>query len=70
MSTILSPEAPSSPAPEEILSDSLPVPVVNRVVTNRRRRYISTMYHAMLRHGLLALLLPLGLLFLAFLTHG
>jgi hypothetical protein len=39
-------------------------------MTNRRRRLLTTIHHALLDHGLLALLLPLGLLFLAFVAHG
>jgi hypothetical protein len=40
------------------------------MMTNHRRRFIATVRHAMLHRGLVALLLPLGLLFLAFVTHG
>jgi hypothetical protein len=39
-------------------------------MTKRRRRFISVVHRAMLQHGLVALLLPLGLLFLAFVAHG
>jgi hypothetical protein len=39
-------------------------------MTNRHRRLLTTIQHVMLDHGLLALLLPLGLLFLAFVAHG
>jgi hypothetical protein len=41
-----------------------------QLMTNRRNRFISSMRHAMLHRGLVALLLPLGLLFLAFVSHG
>ena len=71
MNTILSLESPPSPAPEEVLpSGNLPVLVLNRATTNRHRRLLTTIQHVMLDHGLLALLLPLGLLFLAFVAHG
>jgi hypothetical protein len=39
-------------------------------VTSRRNRITAAMRHAMLHRGLVALLLPLGLLFLAFVSHG
>ena len=71
MNTILSPQAPPSPAPAEVLPNgNLPVPGLNRAMTNRRRRFPATVHHAILHHGLVALLLPLGLLFLAFVVHG
>jgi len=35
-----------------------------------RRRFTATVRHALLNRGLVALLLPLGLLFLAFVSHG
>jgi hypothetical protein len=35
-----------------------------------RRRFVETVRHALLQRGLVALLLPLGLLFLAFVAHG
>jgi hypothetical protein len=71
MNTILSSESPPSPAPEEILpSGNLPVLVLNGAMTNRHRRFLAAIRHAMLDHGLLALLLPLGLLFLALVAHG
>lgn len=66
MSTIPSPETPPSPASEDVLpSGNLTVPAINR-----RRGLIATVPQAVLRHGLLALLLPLGLLFLALVAHG
>ncbi len=40
------------------------------LVMNTRRRFTETVRHALLQRGLVALLLPLGLLFLAFVTHG
>jgi hypothetical protein len=71
MSTILSPQAPPSTAPAEVLpSGNLPTPILNRRMTNRGRRLIATIQHAILHHGLAALLLPLGLLFLALVVHG
>jgi hypothetical protein len=36
----------------------------------KRRRFTETLLYALLQRGLVALLLPLGLLFLAFVTHG
>lgn len=36
----------------------------------KRRTVLSTLRHALLYRGLVALLLPLGLLFLAFVSHG
>jgi hypothetical protein len=39
-------------------------------MTTRRSRFTATMRHALLHRGLVALLLPLGLLFLAFVSHG
>jgi hypothetical protein len=39
-------------------------------MTNRRNRFTSSLRHALLHRGLVALLLPLGLLFLAFVSHG
>jgi hypothetical protein len=41
-----------------------------QLMTNSRRRFTSSIRHAMLHRGLVALLLPLGLLFLAFVSHG
>jgi hypothetical protein len=41
-----------------------------QLMTNRRSRLTASMRHAMLHRGLVALLLPLGLLFLAFVSHG
>ena len=41
-----------------------------QLMTSRRRRFVSTVRHAMIHRGLVALLLPLGLLFLAFVSHG
>jgi hypothetical protein len=35
-----------------------------------RRRFAETVKNALIQRGLVALLLPLGLLFLAFVTHG
>jgi hypothetical protein len=35
-----------------------------------RYRFMATVRHALLNRGLVALLLPLGLLFLAFVSHG
>jgi len=35
-----------------------------------RRRFTATVRYALIQKGLVALLLPLGLLFLAFVTHG
>jgi hypothetical protein len=71
MNTILPSESPPSPAPEKILpSGNLPVLVLNGAMTSRHRRFLATIQHAMLEHGLLALLLPLGLLFLALVAHG
>ena len=35
-----------------------------------RRRFIENVKNALIQRGLVALLLPLGLLFLAFVTHG
>jgi hypothetical protein len=35
-----------------------------------RRRFTATVRHALIQKGLVALLLPLALLFLAFVTHG
>jgi hypothetical protein len=35
-----------------------------------RRRFIASIRYALIQKGLVALLLPLGLLFLAFVTHG
>jgi hypothetical protein len=40
------------------------------VMTNRLTRLLAGMRHAMLHRGLVALLLPLGLLFLAFVARG
>jgi hypothetical protein len=37
---------------------------------NTRRRFTETVRHALIQRGLVALLLPIGLLFLAFVTHG
>jgi len=34
------------------------------------RRFTETLRYALVQRGLVALLLPLGLLFLAFVTHG
>jgi hypothetical protein len=39
-------------------------------MTNRRTRFTNGMRHAMLHRGLVALLLPLGLLFLAIVSRG
>jgi len=39
-------------------------------VMGHRRRFTATVRHALLNRGLVALLLPLGLLFLAFVSHG
>jgi hypothetical protein len=41
----------------------------NSVMTNRRR-LAATIRYALIQKGLVALLLPLGLLFLAFVSHG
>ena len=41
-----------------------------QLMTNRRSRFTASMRHALLNRGLVALLLPLGLLFLAFVSHG
>jgi hypothetical protein len=35
-----------------------------------RHRFIASIRYALIQKGLVALLLPLGLLFLAFVTHG
>jgi hypothetical protein len=35
-----------------------------------RRRFTERVRYALIQKGLVALLLPLGLLFLAFVTHG
>jgi len=35
-----------------------------------RRRFTEKLRYALIQRGLIALLLPLGLLFLAFVTHG
>jgi hypothetical protein len=35
-----------------------------------RRRFTENVKNALIHRGLVALLLPLGLLFLAFVTHG
>jgi hypothetical protein len=35
-----------------------------------RRRFAERVRYALIQKGLVALLLPLGLLFLAFVTHG
>jgi hypothetical protein len=35
-----------------------------------RRRFTESVKNALIQRGLVALLLPLGLLFLAFVTHG
>ena len=35
-----------------------------------RRRFTATIRYALIQKGLVALLLPLALLFLAFVTHG
>jgi hypothetical protein len=40
------------------------------VMTHRHTRFLAGMRHAMLHRGLVALLLPLGLLFLAFVARG
>ncbi len=40
------------------------------VMTHRHTRFLAGMRHAMLNRGLVALLLPLGLLFLALVSHG
>ena len=37
---------------------------------NTRRRFTESVRHALIQRGLVALLLPIGLLFLAFVTHG
>jgi hypothetical protein len=39
-------------------------------MATRRSRLVATMRHALLYRGLVALLLPLALLFLAFVSHG
>ncbi len=36
----------------------------------KRRRFTETVRYALVQRGLVALLLPLGMLFLAFVTHG
>jgi hypothetical protein len=36
----------------------------------RSRRFTERIRYALIQRGLIALLLPLGLLFLAFVTHG
>ena len=40
------------------------------LVMTKRRRFTETVRYALVQRGLVALLLPLGLLFLAFVTHG
>ena len=71
MNTTFSSESPPSPAPEDVLpSGNLPVLDHKGAMTIRHRRFVATIQHAMLDHGLLALLLPLGLLFLALVAHG
>jgi hypothetical protein len=70
MSAIFSPEAPPTPAPGDALTQWQPAGSSHQVMTNRRRRIIAAAHHAMLRRGLVALLLPLGLFFLAFVTRG
>jgi hypothetical protein len=37
---------------------------------SKRRRFAESLRYALLQRGLVALLLPLGLLFLAFVSHG
>jgi hypothetical protein len=39
-------------------------------MTHRHTRFLAGMRHAMLNRGLVALLLPLGLLFLALVSRG
>ena len=39
-------------------------------VMSKNRRFVETLRYALLQRGLVALLLPLGLLFLAFVAHG
>jgi hypothetical protein len=39
-------------------------------MNSRRIRVAATLRHTMLHRGLVALLLPLGLIFLAFVSHG
>jgi hypothetical protein len=40
------------------------------LLMTKRRRFLASLQHALLQRGLVALLLPLGLLFLAFVTRG
>jgi hypothetical protein len=70
MSAIFSPEAPPTSAPEAALTQWQSAGSSLQVRTNRRRRIIAAVHHALLRLGLVALLLPLGLFFLAFVTRG
>jgi hypothetical protein len=44
--------------------------LASKLLMNTRRRFTESVRHALLQRGLVALLLPLGLLFLAFVTHG
>jgi hypothetical protein len=47
-----------------------PASLTSERVMSHRRRLIASLRYALLHRGLVALLLPLGLLFLAFVSHG
>jgi len=44
--------------------------LTSNLVMTTRRRFTERVRYALIQKGLVALLLPLGLLFLAFVTHG
>jgi hypothetical protein len=70
MSAIFSPEAPPTSARGDALTQWQSAGLSLQVKADGRRRIIAAVHHAMLRRGLVALLLPVGLFFLAFVARG